>query len=245
MQRRMIGKNSIGGWWIAPRTCMLPPMFAWPRFADHLSGARHPEKRVASLLAELAEPTPVPSAKDVLSALFTEETLADAMQLLAPRLHHVGFVAPPELAPAAVEAVLKKSPFREQVRTFKSTVLVKELSSQLGRQVEVMIVQGSAAAHPARSPAVEIFIADIPAQEVKSLVAQETGCHVALALAPHSSFEQLRAVLHAHGCRENPLMRDGPLVNEEMHSAVLYMDVPRGTRTRRLEFIAVNGRGHR
>jgi len=122
---------------------------------------------------------------------------------------------------------------------------VKELSSQLGRQVEVMIVQGSAAAHPARSPAVEIFIADIPAQEVKSLVAQETGCHVALALAPHSSFEQLRGVLHAHGCRENPLMRDGPLVNEEMHSAVLYMDVPRGTRTRRLEFIAVNGRGQR
>jgi len=167
----------------------------------------------------------------------------DAMERLAPRLHHVGFVAPPEIKAAAIEEVLRESPFRDQLRKFKSEVLAKELSSRLGRDVDVMIVQGSVTAHPARSPAVEIFIADLPPEEIENLVVQETGCHVALALEPNGSFDRVRQVLHAGGCWENPLMRDGPLVNHEIHSSVLYVDVPGRKRTRRLEFITFNGVG--
>jgi hypothetical protein len=215
-------------------------MFAWPRFAPHLCGVRSPEKRVASLLADLAEHMPTSSAHDVLSTLFEDGVPVDAVERLAPHMHHVGFVAPPEIEAATIEEVLRASPFRNQVRTFKSAVLAQELSSRFGRNVDVVIVQGSVAAHPARSPAVEIFVADLPAEELERLVARETGCHVALALDPSSSFDCVRGVLHAHGCWENPLMRDGPLVNQEISSSVLYVDVPRRECTRRLEFIRFN-----
>jgi len=67
--------------------------------------------------------------------------------------------------------------------------------------------------------------------------------HVALALDSNSSLDSVREILHAHDCWENPLMRDGPLVNHEIHSAALYLDIPGRQRTRRLEFITPNPAG--
>jgi hypothetical protein len=216
----------------------MPAMFEWPRFAAHLNGIRSPAERVVSLLADLAEPMPTPSARDVLSALFEDRSLVDAVAQLAPRVHHVGFVAPRDLGAVAIEELLRESPFRSQLRKFKSAILAKELSSRLGREVDVMILQGRVAGHPARCPAVEIFIADLPAEELESLVAQETGCHVALALEADGSLDQVCRVLHVHGCWEIPLMRNGPLANHELRASVLYVDVPRGERARRLEVIS-------
>ena len=213
-------------------------MFEWPRFAAHLDGIRSPKDRVGSLLADLAESVPTPSAKDVLSALFEDAGLVNAVQHLASRIDHVGFVAPPDLGVAAVADILSGSAFRHQLRTFKSAVLAKDLSSRFGRGVDVMVMQGNAVMPSARFPSVEVFIADLPAQEIENLVVQETGCHVALALVANSSFARVLEVLHAHGCWEIPVMRDGPLANYEIHSSVLYVDVSGGERTRRLEFIA-------
>jgi hypothetical protein len=213
-------------------------MFEWPRFAVHLNGVRSPEERVISLLVDLAAPMPTPSAKDVLSALFEDGSLVDALARLAPRIHHVGFVAPRGLGVAAIEELLRESPFRDGLRTFKSAIFAKELSSRLGREVEVMVVRGSAGGRPARCPTIEIFIADLPAQQLDDLVAQETGCHVALALDPDVSLDRVRHLLHARGCSEIPLMRDGPLANHEIRASVLYVDVPGLERTRRLEFIS-------
>ena len=215
-------------------------MFVWPRFAAHLSGVRSPDERVVSLLSDLAEYIPGSSAMDVLSTLFDDGVPIDAVGRLAPHLHHVGFVAPPEIDVAAIEQVLRQAPFRNQLCTFKSAVLAKEFSSRFGRNVDVVIVQGSMAAHPARSLAVEICVANLPPEDLESLVAREIGCHVALALAPSSSFDCVRGVLHAYGCWENPLMRDGPLVNREISSSVLYVDISGRERTRRLEFISFN-----
>lgn len=193
---------------------------------------------MVSLLADLGESMPTTSARDVLLALFQDGALVDALERLAPRMHHVGLIAPPDLGVGTITEVLSRSPFRNQLRKFKSVVLAKDLSSRLGRGVEVMVVQGSVAAPSTRCPSVEIFIADLPAQEIENLVVQETGCHVALALAPDGSFDRVLEVLHAHGCWEIPLMRDGPLANYEIHSSVLYVDLPGRERTRRLEFIA-------
>lgn len=212
-------------------------MFRWPRFAARLHGDRSPEQRVASLLADLAEPVHAPAVKDVLAALFDDDTLVKGVERLAARVDHVGFVAPATISVGAVEELLRESPFRDQLRTFHSAVLVKELSSRLGRAVDVTIVQGRKAGGPGRGLAVEIFIADLTPHELESLIVHETGCHVALALDSSRSLECVRAVLHTHGCWENALMRNGALVNREIHSSVLYVDVPGRDRTRRLEFI--------
>ena len=137
-----------------------------------------------------------------------------------------------------IEEVLADSPFRSRLRRFKSAVLAKELSSRLARDVAMTIVQANAAECRARCPAVEIFIADLPPAQVEDLVAQETGCHVALAIAPDVSLDRARDLLHAHGRLEIPLMRDGAIANPEMSASVLYVDVPGHERTRRLELIA-------
>ncbi len=213
-------------------------MFEWPRFSSHLNGVRPPQERVLSLLVDLARPMPTPSAKDVLSTLFGDGDLVDAVARFAPRMHHVGFIAPRELGVTEIEELLRKSPFRDQLRKFKSTILAKDLSSRLGREVDVMIVQGNVGERPARCPAVEIFVADLTPQAVANLVAEETGCHVALSLESDGSIDRVRQVLHAHGRWEIPLMRNGPLENHEIPASVLYVDIPGRAGTRRLEFIA-------
>jgi hypothetical protein len=212
-------------------------MFEWPRFAAHLDGVRPPEERLLSLLVGLAEPARTPSAKEILSALFEDRSLVRAVERFNPRMHHVGFVAPNALGVAAIEEVLRKSPFRGPLRKFKSAILAKDLSSRFGREVNVMIVQGSGTGNHARCPAVEIFIADLPHEELEGLVAEEAGCHVALALEPVGALDRVVHALHAHGCWEIPLMRNGPLANHELRASVLYVDVPGRERTRRLEFI--------
>jgi hypothetical protein len=181
---------------------------------------------------------PTPSAKDVLCAFFEDEDLVDALGGLAPRMHHVGFIAPRELGIATIEKLLRGSPFRTRLSQFKSAILAKDLSSRLGREVNVTAVRGTVNGHAARCPAVEIFVADLPPEVIENLVAQETGCHVALTLDSEASLDRVRQLLHARGCAEIPLMRNGPLANREIRAAVLYVDVPRRERTRRLEFIA-------
>jgi hypothetical protein len=219
----------------------VPPMFEWPRFAAHLDGSgRPPEKRVGALLAELGEWAFPPSAKEVLRTLFQDPALADAVGLLAPRLHHVGLIAPPRLDPAAIESEMRASPFRNQMRKFKSVVVARELSARMGRSVDVMVMRGSLGTPSVGCPSVEIFVADLPANEIADLVADEIGCHVALELAPNGSLARVLEVLHAHGRWEIPLMRGGPLTNHEIHSSVLFVDVPGEARTRRLEVIAAD-----
>jgi hypothetical protein len=139
--------------------------------------------------------------------------------------------------------MLRRSPFRSRLRTFKSAVLAKELSVRFNRRVDVMVAQGNIEARAASCPSVEIFVADLPRPEIDELVSRETGCHVALALAANSSLERVLEVLHAHGLWEIPLMRGGPLPNYEIHSSVLYLDVPGRERSRRLEFIAPDSNG--
>ncbi|MGH7898957.1 MAG: hypothetical protein ACREQQ_13460, partial [Candidatus Binatia bacterium] len=202
-----------------------------------LEGARSGEAGVLSLLDDLGRPMATPSANDVLASLFEDASLVDAVGRFAPRVHHAGFIAPRGLGARAVEAVLRKSPFRDQLTTFKSAILAKDLSCRLRREVEVVVVQGSVAAREVRCPAVEVFIADLPPQTIDGLVSEEIGCHVALALEPDGSIDRVRHVLHAHGCWEIPLMRHGPLANHEIRASVLYVDVSGRERTRRLEFI--------
>jgi hypothetical protein len=213
-------------------------MYEWPKFAAHLDGRRAAQDRVGALLADLGEPMPVPSARDVLLTVFQDGALVDSLQRLAPRVHHVGLIAPPDLDVPAVAGLLRCSPFRHQLRRFRSTVLAKDLSSRLGRDVDVMVVQGTMTAPETRCPSVEIFVADLAKREIENLVVEEAGCHVALALAPDGSLDRVLETLHEHGCWEIPLMREGPLKNYEIHSSVLYVDVPGPERTRRLEFIA-------
>ena len=211
-------------------------MFGWPRFAARLSGRGSSEEAIASLLGELGEPTPAPSATEVFSALFEDGRLVAALAGFAPRVDHVGFVAPP-VGVAVIESLLERSPFRHRARRLKSTVLAKELSVRMGRDVEVTLLHASAAI-PARFPAVEVFVADLPTAEVGGLVAAEFGCHVALAVGPDGSLDRVRRVLRANGHFEVPLMRDGPLANDELRASLIYVDVAGRERTRRLEFIA-------
>ena len=229
MRRRGIGS--------CPSIVYSSAMFEWPKFAAHLCGGRSPELRIASLLGDLAESLATPSATDVLLALFDDHTLVHTVKRLAPLVDHIGFVAPSYIGVAAIEEVLKESPFRERPRTFKSAVLVKDLACRLGRDVDVTVVQGNLGGRGTRAPGVEVFVADVAAHEVERLVAQEAGCHVALALDSSHALDCVRTVLHAHGRWEIPLMRNGPIVNREIHSSVLYVDVPGPERTRRLEFI--------
>ena len=213
-------------------------MFEWPRFAAHLDGGHAPAERVASALAELARLPAAPRAGDVLASLFDDADLVQALERLAPHVDHVGLIAPPGVGVTEAVDILGRSPFRSRLREFRSTVLARDLSLRLGRRVDVKVVQGNAGAPAVSYPAVEVFVADLPAEQLAGIVAAEIGCHVALALAPQASLAQVLDVLHAHGWRENPLMRDGPLTNCEIHSSLLFVDVPGGERTRRLEFIA-------
>jgi hypothetical protein len=214
-------------------------MFEWPRFAAHLCGQGSAEDRLTSPLSKLAEPlASEPDAREVLTALFDEEALVNALQPYAVRLHHVGFLAPPRLAVATVEALVAASSFRERRRTFKSAVLAKDLSARLGRDVNVAVVNGRASSRTVRCPEVEVFVADLPPAELDAIVNQEMGSHVALEVAASASFESILDLLHAHHCWELPLMRRGPLTNREINSRVLHVDVGRQGHTRRLEFIA-------
>lgn len=215
-----------------------PAVFEWPKFAAHLDAGRTAADRVRGLLDALAVARPAAGADEVLVELFGKGALADEIERLAPRLHHAGLIAPPGIDIAEVAELLGDSPFRGQVRRFKSAVLAKDLSARLGRNVNVMVVQGNAAAPASGCPSVEVFVADLPASEIDRLVAGETGCHVALALAPDASLARVLEVLHAHGRWEIPLMRNGPLANYEIHSSLLYVDIPGLERMRRLEIIA-------
>jgi hypothetical protein len=139
--------------------------------------------------------------------------------------------------------MLGRSPFRRQLRQFRSAVLAKELSLRFGRRVEVMVAHGKVEGPRASCPSVEIFVADLPHAAIDELVSGETGCHVALALEANSSLGRVLEVLHAHGRWETPFMRGGPMHNDEIHWSVLYIDVPGRERSRRLEFIAPDTNG--
>lgn len=212
--------------------------YEWPRFAGHLRGATAAAgERLLSLLRDLGAPGPVPSGSQVLASVFDELALSDEIAALAPTIHHVGVVAPPDLDVGQLTALMQRSPFADRVWQFESVALAKDLSSRLSRPVKATVVQGNASLQTARHPAVEVFVTDLPADVLCSLVEQETGCHVALGLAPGHSLEEVRDVLHAHGLWEIPVMRHGPLTNRAYRSSLLYVDMPGFTSTRRLEFI--------
>jgi hypothetical protein len=218
-------------------------MYEWPRFAQHLGDRTlAPTQRLRLLLASLGVPRPEPSAEDILTELFTDGELVAELAALAPHIHHVGIIAPPRLDIGAVTEILSASPFAASIQRFTSAVLVRDLAALLGLDVHVTVVQGSASAGMG-CPAVEVFITDLPERTTENLLAHETGCHVALALAPGGSFGPVRDALHAHGCREIPLMSKGELVNRELGASVLYVDVAGHTPVRRLEFISQSSAG--
>lgn len=217
----------------------VPVMFEWPRFAAHLCSDRSPKDRLESLLRELGEPlTAEPEAGEVLESLFSDRALIDGLRAYATCLHHVGILAPPGLDLAAAGEAVAASPFAARLKTFKSVVLAKDLSAHVGHCVDVSVVNGFASSRPLRFPEVEVFVASLPAAELEPVVADEFGCHVALGLRADTSFPAVLDLLHAHRCWELPLMRSGPLTNSEIKSRVLYVDVERDGRMRRLEFIA-------
>jgi hypothetical protein len=218
--------------------------YEWPKFAEHLTAVeRSPEDRLRSLLASLGASGSTPDAHEVLATLFDDISLVDDITSLGPRLHHTGLVAPAALDVGTITNVLRESSFGEHIWQYESVVLAKDLSSRLGHRVDVSVVQGSAAAPSARCPAVEVFVADLPATTLRELVERETGCHVALELESGEALGRVCDVLHAHDCWEIPLMRGSPLTNREIGFSLLYVDVPGGGRTRRLEFIAPSKAG--
>ena len=190
-------------------------------------------------MCELGEPlSSEPDVGEVLEALFVDRALIDGLRAHAARLHHVGMLAPSGLDVAAAGEAVAASPFAARLGTFKSVVLAKDLAAHVGHAVDVSVVSGFASSRPLRFPEVEVFVASLPATELEPVVAEEFGCHVALELRADTSFPAVLDLLHAHRCWELPLMRSGPMTNSEIKSRVLYVDIEREGRMRRLEFIA-------
>jgi hypothetical protein len=221
--------------------------FAWPRIAADLRDDQSPADRLASLLAELAEPLgsaaevrleSAAQVQQILETVFGHGELTEALRPYTARLHHAGILAPPDLDVAAAGEVVAASPFRARLGTFKSVVLARDLSARVGREVNVTVVNGHSLSAAMRFPAVEVFVADLTPAELSAINAQEVGCHVALELHPDRSFAAILDLLHEHRYWELPLMRGGPLTNREINSRVLYVDVERRGCVRRLEFIA-------
>jgi hypothetical protein len=206
--------------------------FGWPRFRELLGRPGAPRERFARLLASLAGGA-APPAEAILRAVFDEVAVVGALARLAPVVDHVGLVAPAGLSADVIEDALRRSPFARRMRRFRSEVWAREVSQRFGRAVEVTIVQAWG-----KDLGVEVFVAALRDVELDELVAEEAGCHVALALDPRASFDEVRALLHAHGHYEPALMRGGPSTNAAIDARLLYVDVERRGVTRRLEIIS-------
>lgn len=208
-------------------------MFQWPQFCAVLSSGGTPAERFGRLLDHLDS---LPDSEAVLSALFEDRALITRLAALAPLVHHMGFLAPAGLSAASVEEQCHASAYAANVRSFESEVWAREISNRFGRPVEVTIVQAFRD-DPARY-GVEVFVATLPDHEIDSLVADEAGCHVALAIRPGGSFDDAFELLHAHHLYEQVEIQSGPAFNEAIGAQVLYIDVPSPARSRRLELLS-------
>jgi len=217
-------------------------MFHWPLFARHLADGRLPGDRLGALMDALAQTSSSEShPQELFVSLFGSGELTAELCRETIGFHHVGVIAPAGLDVPAVDAVLAGSAFRHRRLTFPSAILTKDMSARLQRPVELTVVMGHAAG-PACWPAVEVFVSNLAAAELDPVIDGEVGCHVAVELGPDGSFERVANLLRRHGCQEIPLMQQGPLTNHAIRSRLLYFDVCRGGRMRRLEFIAPTSR---
>lgn len=208
-------------------------MFEWPQFCTVLSGNGTPAERFGRLLDHLDSE---PDSEAVLSALLGDRALITRLAALAPLVHHVGFLAPAGLSAAGVEEQCRESAFSANVRRFESEVWAQEISIRFGRPVEVTIVQAFRD-DPARY-GVEVFVAMLSDHEIDALVADEAGCHVALAVRPGGSFDDACGLLQAHRLCEQKQIQHRPAFNAAISAQVLYIDVPSPTRSRRLELLS-------
>lgn len=211
-------------------------MFEWPRFAAVLqSEGPEPAERLDQLLALLGAAI---DSKSVLSAFFEDGSLNAQLAALAPRVHHVGFLAPAGLSVAQVVEQCRASGFSEEVRTFESEVWAREIANRFGRTVEVTIVQGFP---DCSSPdyGVEVFVAELANAEIEALIAEEAGCHIALELEPGRSLDDARELLNEYGPREPIWTMHGPRANHAIRAQVLYVDVSASALVRRIEFLEV------
>jgi hypothetical protein len=196
-----------------------------------LGGLLAEDDRVAQRLEVAARFLAGTTCEQVLESACSEAN-ASRLRELAPELDHLAFMARTEsddvLAAAAAHAG-----FDGERRSFPSTVLGRELSELLGREVPTTIFK----AHGTRPDGAPMAVEVAMPQDVDAGVFQAgIGAHIALRFADYSGFGEVAQIMGREGFAVPEFMRRGPVENEAEKVQVLYFAPPARTGSLTLEF---------
>lgn len=210
----------------------------WPSFARHLLRA-NPRGGMSDLLAEVASIADnTDFAASILREFFGEDPRAGRIASLVEAVDHVGALAPAGAGTADAERALRSSPFALGLRGFTSRILAADLSTRVGREVRVDVVEARMAPD-GPGTGFEWFVADLPADELHEFLRREIGCHVALRLLRGVRPESVHEIASLQHGTSAPALVTPVRVNPEIGVRLFYLEREHGEgRFRRLELIA-------
>jgi hypothetical protein len=143
-------------------------------------------------------------------------------------------VAPSEAEPI-VAAAARAAGFDRHQRSFPSTILARELSDLLGRDVPTTIFKAQGTRPDGAPIAVEVAMPrDVDAGSIADWIGRGVGAHVALRLA--GDLEEVMPIMRSEGFEVPPFMRRGPVANEAESIRAVYFAHPARAESLRLEF---------
>ncbi len=213
---------------------------SWPSFARHLAAAKPATGMAAMLSAVAGIDTSRSGARAILREFFSDEpVLADELAESVAGLDHVAAIAPVGATIADAEASLLDSRFRDELRRFRSRILAADLSERLGRSIRVDVVEAWAKERRGSGIGFEWFVADLPDVELRPIVRDEVGCHVALRVTAASRTEDLHSVAKRASGARMPTIVTPVRANADIGVRLFYVDrTDESGRVRRIELVS-------
>ena len=213
---------------------------AWPSFARHLAAAKHATGMAAMLSDVVGIDTSPSGASRILRDFFSDDPrLADEIAEAVAGLDHVGAIAPAGATIEDAEASLRESGFRDELRRFQSRILAADLSERLRRSIRVDVIEAWATERRGAGIGFEWFVADLPEVELRPIVRDEVGCHVALRLSAATRTEDIHAIAKRASEARIPTVVTPVRANADIGVRLFYVDrIDESGRVRRLELVS-------
>jgi hypothetical protein len=217
---------------VCPR--LLPPLREATGSIDRPSSQ---SDRVSDGLEQAANFLTTVTARQFLEGLFPRGSTADEVLELAPRLDHVGFMAP-SLADSELGSAAEEAGFDPDWHTYPSTIFARELAWLLGRDsVATTIFRAHRKSTDGTPLMVEVLIPrDVDSEVVGDWIRRDIGTHVALEISSIEHFDPLERILNREGLRMSSFMDGTAIRNEAAGVTSAFFDVPSGEYPPHIEF---------
>jgi hypothetical protein len=203
---------------------------AWLNEALRDGNARERLGRSFVEAKRLLDTTSVP---DLLGSVLGAESRG-RMILGSAEVDHVGFLAPPR-SEALIADQAERAGFSAGRITFPSVLLARELAERTGCTLPTTVVKHFGHTPQGRRVAVEVFVTDYAARQVRRWIAQGVGMHVAIEVGDRATFAEALVVLPREGLSMPSFTNGRPHFIEKEDVTLAYFDLAGRAGSLRLE----------